>query len=232
MGGGSFWMDGPSGACAKTPSAQIQRRTADRASENVTTDLPGQATPPTRRPRGSDGVEHRHDRVQPEQARDGPQDRRLAPPSRRLDVEFGTRLLEGGLDVPAAGVGLDDPPHVERRVGRVEVLVAVRAVAVADEGPADRDQALALLVPVAGAGGRLDAARPAAVPGDRHPPPSGRRLDGLARLRQPRPLDPRTPQAAVGRAAARRGWPRGGSCSPGVSRPRWRSANRASSCVP
>ena len=163
----------------------------------------GRLAGPSHAPRslrlGQRVVQQRRDRVGPEQARRGPQHGPTAPAPGRLGVEAGPALLEGAFDAPAAGVSGHDLGRSEGRVGRVGVLVPVRALEVAGVGPADRDQPVAGLVPVPRPGDDRHPSGPAAVPPDGDPTAPAGRLDRLARLGPALPLDPRPPVAAGGR---------------------------------
>ncbi len=82
MGCGSFFRAMPSPACGKTASSHSHRRTAHRASENVTVALPGHDTAPIRFDSGSTWQEDRDHGVEPQQARTRTRNRVLAPPAR------------------------------------------------------------------------------------------------------------------------------------------------------
>jgi hypothetical protein len=90
-------------------------------------------------------------------------------------------------------------PSTQPGTGRVEVFVAKSPLSITDEHPADRDEALTRLEPVARPGERLNPPGISAVPADSHAlVPSGRR-DRFARLGEPLALDGRTTHAFVGR---------------------------------
>ena len=176
----------PSPACGKTPSAHSHRRTADRASENVTAALPGpRHRPGPLRHSGSSVVQDRDHRVQPEQARGRPQDRLPAPPPRRLQPEARPGFLEGGLDVPAAAVGADHRAGVS--AGSVVKKYSSRCVPVASRtnthriGTSPSPALYQCPVPV----DRLHPPGAAPVPGDRQPGAGGAVGGGLAGLGQP-----------------------------------------------
>ena len=220
----------PPPACGKTHSRHSQRRTEVRASENVTPALPGHSTRPTASTRATPGTAG----PPPCTARTGTG--RPAAPSggtspASLQAEEAAGLLECGLQVPAAGVGLDHRHRRHRRVGAEEVLVPMRAGLVLDEHPDDRHQALARLVPVPRAGGD---ARPAVAPRRTRPPPRSE-----ARPRPP----PASAWAAVAPSPAAAPCPEyggggsnrlasGWSLLTRLRRARWRWTNRAISCVP
>lgn len=107
--------------------------------------------------------------------------------------------MEGGRDIPAAGVVADNRRRGQRGVRGEEILVTVGATAVAHEDPAPRHQTPAGLVPVAGRAGDRHAPRAAALPADRQPPeaaPLGHRFPGLG---QPAALHPGPALTAVAR---------------------------------
>jgi hypothetical protein len=62
---------------------------------------------------------------------------------------MGLELLEGALDIPAAGVRGDDRRRLHTRVGGVEVLIAVGTLQGVHEDPADRHEPLAGFVSIA-----------------------------------------------------------------------------------
>ncbi len=101
---------------------------------------------------------------QPQQAGAGAEHRLGGPATGRLEPQVGAHLLQGGLDRPATGVPVDHGGDGEARIGGVEVLVPARSGLVADEDPADGNQALPALVPMPGAVADFDCAFGSTVP--------------------------------------------------------------------
>ncbi len=105
----------------------------------------------------------------------------------------------GLLQTPALRVPTDDLLGCQGQGGREEVVVPVRALAVADEHPAYRHQPRPAFVPMARGADGADAPLLAAVPAHQRPPQPPARGDHLLGCRQLGPLDARAALAAVGR---------------------------------
>ena len=118
---------------------------------------------------------------QSQQARRRAQHAGLGPVPRRVESQMGANLLECHLDAPTPGVKADDSVRRHRGIGAVKVFVPVRSFDVANEHPADRDQAVAGLVPVSFAPDQFDPPRLAAIPVDGESSALGGTLNGLGR---------------------------------------------------
>ncbi len=106
--------------------------------------------------------------------------------------------MEGGLDIPASGVGADDGSGGQARIGTKEVFVAMGPVPIVDEYPAQGYQPSAGPVPVPGIRHHVDTTLAAAVAAHGQPLPRGVR-HRLLRLGQGLALDTGASLAALRR---------------------------------
>ena len=113
------------------------------------------------------GEDQANDAEQAQQTGHGTQNRQGDMLSRRFKSQVFSHFLKGGFDRPAGGEPTDDLRRLQRRVGRVEVFVPMRALHVMDERPADRHQPFAGLVPLSGPADQFDTPICSAVPSDR-----------------------------------------------------------------
>jgi len=98
-----------------------------------------------------------HQAEQSEQARRRSQYTLGRPVARRGEAQMRPHFLEGHFDAPTAGEEADDLIRTQGGIGRIKVLVAMGALHIVDENPADRHQSPTGLVPVTGVADEFDA---------------------------------------------------------------------------
>ena len=151
--------------CCKNP---VGPKPAPHGGDRIGKRSVGLAGPQERRSRGPGqrklGVQQGYHREQPEQARGGPQHRLFGSTAGGFQTQIGTHLLKRGFDGPATGVGFDDRSRHHRRIGGVEILVAVGFAEIVDKDPAKGNQAFSILEPVPESRQHFDAPPTATVP--------------------------------------------------------------------